>query len=1563
MRVLLLTGSSARYMAPPQLGDEQINAGPDWTDTCDAQGRWRSLATPVGEYSIAPLLAKLPLDQWPDAIVCLVDASRRNQPRNLGSFKGPKVLLLADTHHMSSPLLAMMRYASAEPFDRVVLLYDRHHAPIFTAAGFKNLSWFPGLTFPHGDEVVASAVSKVTRQDRLAFVGQTGRFHPRRTRLIDALRAAKLPLQVSQVAQPEALRAYAGATVGFNCSLNGDLNLRFFEVLAAGGLVLTDALGADSGLDELAAQGCEFATYRAVDELIAVARDLLASPEETRRCGAAGRAWFERTLNAARRRELFRRLAFDGVAPAEFPLPAPERMQLSFTDQRDLLVQTLAYETVQELHRAEESVTVLGPDLSGTFARLLATLPRATVVAAGQPATFLAATGEELLAADLTAGPALWWRDAEAANADEVSGHLARAGYVATNAEAGLYRFEPVLDERVKAADQAIGAGQLAIAAGLVQSVFGQDANHVGALLVTARMAVATTDAGLGREVLTMLRTLVPDHPQLPAIAQALATLEGPTEDPVVQNARAAFAAGRMKEAAQAVHAYLKTHAKDVTGWRLLAEILVALGRPQDALNAMRRVVLLGAIELRDWLFLADCRQALGRPEEALSDLLRAAYRAPDDLTVAARVVEGALGFGLATTVEAFLSKLEAANFEPKRVAQLRARAAQLTKPGPVVDLLITHNEVCRRHGTGVLLERYFEGSGPFVTLRSHTLYEGQTNFTATHLYLDAAPMEPGEEEAHVRELLSNYTVRRILCVPFYEADTRRAVLARRLTGAPLCAYVMDDQTLFAKGIPHGSARLLFEAAQLRLVISPEMRDAYEAKFDLPFDVMPPLLTSREGHHVNRWTPTKDRPARRAALVGNVWSAGQFAQLRAFVRSAGLQLDWFGNAKCAWLPADPKEYERDGIFARGFLPESELAARLVDYPFVVVPSGKLDGTEGNEWLTRLSLPSRMVFLLQTHTPMLVLGHPDTAASQFVSRLGLGVVAPYEAEDFVAKLDQLTQPEARKAFLANAARHSPAFIMPEAGKWIWQSLAAGEALPAPFDPIYRAGSDADRAPLLPAAKTASSNIAAYQQLLRSAMMRKSAADALGLLRLLTGDHTVPYDARLRLLLATFSVAAGHAQPLGVDADLPARRCVLVYQPWFNFDFVEMVRAELRDGGLLAVFSGFRSAGKRPLIDLSRENFRTWTYQGFKLWDICEYRLSTSLRKLPERITGQSDGEFAAIERVFGEAVNLLAEAQDFLRFYRPQRVIFAQGYDLIAAVMRHVALAAGVPVISLENVLHRGKLGWENSTGIAVNSALPAQFYHRWRDAVSAQAAAETVDGYFASVDQHKSAEHLSRTASALPPFDGATLVYLAQVSTDAAVLYGRRGSLPHQVDAIIATAEAAERLGARVVVKLHPKESPHNPNPEPYFRQLTLEWLQADERFAAVRARLGERCIVDAENQLHTFDLIRQAQACVTLNSQAGLEALALGREVVLCGRSFFGSLGFTHEAHSAEEVQAALAAILRHGLRLNREGESQRFLHIFLRHYCVEKSEARLRAFAQGEIPADAPLVAESAA
>jgi tetratricopeptide (TPR) repeat protein len=1007
MRVLFTTPSQAGYMAPPQLGDEQVNCGPHWKDVVNRHGHYQSLATPVGPYDLAAVAAKLPPGQEPDAVVCLVDASWRNLPRNLAAFKCPRVLLVADTHHLNSPLIGMIRYLAAEPYDRVVFLYDRHHAGLFRSVGFHNLYWFPGLTFPHGDAAVRAARQEGTRVPHLAFVGQAGKHHPRRERLLAGLRARGVAFANPALAQAQALPFYGSALAGFNASLNGDLNLRVFEILASGAALLTDRLAPASGLSHLLLEGRELLAYGSPGELAERALQALARPAETRALGAAGARWFDQTLGEVRRRARFRALVFDGTPVPEFDFPPLEKTQVFFPGNTDRVLQaTLVYQAVQELHREQETVEVVLDDSAPADAEaILATLPRVHLRRGrGDTPPDFGVIGRAGLAG--ACGHRLWCWDAGKADLASLAPVLAGRRYLLTSEDVTLFTLTPPLSE--DSPEAARLRGDLFRALTLAQEAVKLDPADLSALTVIAKVAERAGNKGLEAQILWLLRETDPAN-----VLVAAMTATPP----------------------------------DVVGWRAKADRYLALKDDYKAAESLALLTRMAPEDRKAWDDYAKALIRSRRAPEALAAAMRLAELEPASWAAQLQLGHAALGAGHGGIAEEAFARMVELKPAQKAgalgLAEARARRAATPPPEEGHDLIICHLEITRLHGTGVLIKRFFPDAGAaFISLRSHSLYQGEMEIGGQHWVIEPMGLSVGQREARLRRLLAGHKIRRILCIPYYPTDFLHGYLAKKITGAPLCTYVMDDQTIYG-GAPANKALSTWTLSRsdLRLVISPEMARAYERHFKLSFAVVPPLLTSTADLVANAWAPGPETP--RCALVGNIWTLHQFEQVRQLVRAAGLKVDWFGNAAAPWIPQDHAAFERDGIHCRGFLPERDLARRLADYPFVIVPSGHLAGKEDNEALTRLSLPSRMVFILaQTFTPMLVLGSPATAAAGFVRRLGIGLCASYEPADAAAVIQRMLDPAEREPMVAHARRIAPAFVMPGAGDWIWRSLAAG-----------------------------------------------------------------------------------------------------------------------------------------------------------------------------------------------------------------------------------------------------------------------------------------------------------------------------------------------------------------------------------------------------------------------------------------------------------------------------------------------------------------------------------------
>lgn len=385
----------------------------------------------------------------------------------------------------------------------------------------------------------------------------------------------------------------------------------------------------------------------------------------------------------------------------------------------------------------------------------------------------------------------------------------------------------------------------------------------------------------------------------------------------------------------------------------------------------------------------------------------------------------------------------------------MTADPSDATPVVPERDLLVTAVEINDRHGVGILLQRLFPDSSEFVCLRSASLYGGAETFgRATH-ELRSRYLTFPEISGQLKSLLAPYRIRRIICVPYYRDDFVHALLAKEVTGAPLVTYLMDDQNILTPMVPDRRVADLLAASSLILGISPEMCAAYSHKYGRPVHLLPPVLTSPTDVVPCYWDPASGEPLR-CAMIGNVWTAHRFGQLRELLRTNGLQLDWYGNGPYAsWLQGTREEWEQDNIRCMGFLPEEDLIANLASYPFVIVPSGSLDQEDDNHSFSRMSLPSRLLFLhAHTDTPVLVLGSKETAAGRFVLRAGTGACANYEARDLARAVERMTDPGVHQAMRRAVRRCSKRFILPEAGKWVWDSLAMGQPIPAPFDEIFQ-----------------------------------------------------------------------------------------------------------------------------------------------------------------------------------------------------------------------------------------------------------------------------------------------------------------------------------------------------------------------------------------------------------------------------------------------------------------------------------------------------------------------------
>jgi len=386
----------------PLFSPHEIFCGPD-TDARKVDGRITALKTTPGTFNVADILRQLPAEQQPEILIVKADATGRNFPRNLAQVRCPKVLLVGDTHHMDQPLSKVLNYARSEPFDFIVFDHTRHHAHFFAEAGLKALHWLPAVDYGYvGRELVARPSRPLT------FVGQSGRHHPYRRHVLDRVKAAGLPLETLTGTLAQTADIYADSQITLNISLNGDLNLRVFEALSAGGFLITDQLATASGLPLLFQPGVHLETWREPGELIEKIRHYQAHPAEARRIREAGRAEMMRSHHPDVKVREFYDLVFNGRENPRYLLEGTPRLSRPGRGIEDGN-RLPTYELIQELHRGAEKVSLFCKPEDSAGVREFADLPRCDV----RPLAELAANSLDPLVAreetDLPHHHILWW--------------------------------------------------------------------------------------------------------------------------------------------------------------------------------------------------------------------------------------------------------------------------------------------------------------------------------------------------------------------------------------------------------------------------------------------------------------------------------------------------------------------------------------------------------------------------------------------------------------------------------------------------------------------------------------------------------------------------------------------------------------------------------------------------------------------------------------------------------------------------------------------------------------------------------------------------------------------------------------------------------------------------------------------------------------------------------------------------------------------------------------------------------------------------------------------------
>jgi GT2 family glycosyltransferase/tetratricopeptide (TPR) repeat protein len=163
-----------------------------------------------------------------------------------------------------------------------VFAAQRDGAERLRQSGIDSALWLPLACDPEIHRPHDGA-----KQYGFAFVGNV--VPGPRAELLELLKSRYPSHFIGNAYLHEMARIYSASRVVFNRSVRNDVNMRVFEAVACGSLLVTNDL-AENGQDELFRDGVHLVTYRNADELLAKVAYYLKHEEEREAIAAAGRA-------------------------------------------------------------------------------------------------------------------------------------------------------------------------------------------------------------------------------------------------------------------------------------------------------------------------------------------------------------------------------------------------------------------------------------------------------------------------------------------------------------------------------------------------------------------------------------------------------------------------------------------------------------------------------------------------------------------------------------------------------------------------------------------------------------------------------------------------------------------------------------------------------------------------------------------------------------------------------------------------------------------------------------------------------------------------------------------------------------------------------------------------------------------------------------------------------------------------------------------------------------------------------------------------------------------------
>jgi hypothetical protein len=148
--------------------------------------------------------------------------------------------------------------------------------------GIRSVSWLP-LASPK------NVFKDLPRTVDLSYIGSTNwSLYPLRKKLLDIIQEKVGNCVIGERSPEEMLKIYSCSKIVFNQSLKNDINMRVFEAMGAGALLLTSPIS-ENGMDELFIEGQDYITYNDPEDLTVKIQTYLRDDNARKKIAESGK--------------------------------------------------------------------------------------------------------------------------------------------------------------------------------------------------------------------------------------------------------------------------------------------------------------------------------------------------------------------------------------------------------------------------------------------------------------------------------------------------------------------------------------------------------------------------------------------------------------------------------------------------------------------------------------------------------------------------------------------------------------------------------------------------------------------------------------------------------------------------------------------------------------------------------------------------------------------------------------------------------------------------------------------------------------------------------------------------------------------------------------------------------------------------------------------------------------------------------------------------------------------------------------------------------------------------